>query len=334
MKFYFAPMEGLTGYVLRNAYNKFYHDIDKYFTPFIASTGLNHKERNDVLPEHNEGLNVVPQILTNKSEDFLEIAGKLKEYGYTAVNLNLGCPSGTVTAKRRGAGFLAYPGELDHFLDEIYTRCPLKISVKTRIGTKDYQEWQQLQEIFVKYPIEELIIHPRLLTDYYKNSPDWDIFETAAASVPFPVCYNGDLFAREDFVRFQSRFPKTQQIMLGRGLLQNPALAGEMKRAINQEKTGSPEQQGISVKSRELPDQEHGQEGADLEKLKAFHDEVLDGYCEIMSGQKNTLFKMKELWVYLGRSFPGEDKILKKIRKADALSEYKIEVGKLFHGKN
>ena len=170
MKFYLAPMEGLTGFVFRNAYQKHFGDIDTYFTPFINNKKMNYKEIKDILPEHNKGMHVVPQILTNRAEDFLAIAKELGNYGYESVNLNLGCPSGTVVTKHRGAGFLAVPEELDHFLEEIFADCPLRISVKTRIGINDAGEWERILSIYEKYPMEELIIHPRVQKDFYSSS--------------------------------------------------------------------------------------------------------------------------------------------------------------------
>ena len=136
-----APMEGLTGYVYRRAHHAYFAPLDTYYTPFISNKKLGSRERHDVLPEHNEGMHVIPQILTNRADDFLEIEKQLYEYGYREVNLNLGCPSGTVTAKGRGAGFLAYPEELSKFLDQIYSKTRMKISVKTRIGISSEEEW-------------------------------------------------------------------------------------------------------------------------------------------------------------------------------------------------
>lgn len=123
MKYYLAPMEGITGYIYRNTYERFFHNIDKYFTPFIvANKGLSLKTRElrDVLPENNKGMNIVPQILTNDSESFVNTTKKLQQLGYNEVNLNLGCPAGTVVKKNRGSGFLAKREDLDIFLDEIY----------------------------------------------------------------------------------------------------------------------------------------------------------------------------------------------------------------------
>ena len=110
MEFYFAPMEGITGYIYRNAHQKFFPGMDKYFTPFLSpneNRALNPKEKKDILREHNIDLYVTPQILTNRADFFLRAARELKEeYGYEEVNLNLGCPSGTVVSKGKGAGFL------------------------------------------------------------------------------------------------------------------------------------------------------------------------------------------------------------------------------------
>ena len=159
MKFYLAPMEGITGHIYRNSYEKYFHNIDKYFTPFIVpnqSVSLKTKELKDLLPQNNKGLNIVPQILTNNAEGFILTANKLKQLGYEEINLNLGCPAGTVVSKKRGAGFLAYPEELDKFLDEIYKIDNMKISIKTRLGKERADEFYKLIEIYNKYPLDRL----------------------------------------------------------------------------------------------------------------------------------------------------------------------------------
>ena len=151
MKYYLAPMEGITGYIYRNSYAKFFPSFDKYFTPFIIpneSKSLKTKELIDVQPENNKGLNIVPQILTNDAEGFIITANKLKQLGYNEINLNLGCPSGTVVGKGRGAGFLANRDELDKFLDEIFKIDNMKISIKTRIGKDRPEEFYELIKIY------------------------------------------------------------------------------------------------------------------------------------------------------------------------------------------
>ena len=191
MKYYMAPMEGLTGYIYRNAYQKYFHDIDRYFTPFITNKKLDFKVKKDIDPEHNQGMEVVPQILTNQPDDFISIVNQLKQYGYDEVNLNLGCPSGTVVAKNRGAGFLAVPDELDSFLDKIFNACDCKISIKTRVGKDSPDEWENLLAIYEKYPLSELIIHPRIQKDFYKYTPRMETYRYAAEHSRHSLCSMG-----------------------------------------------------------------------------------------------------------------------------------------------
>lgn len=307
MQLYMAPMEGITGYIYRNAYHKCYGEIDRYFTPFIMSKKLNQKEIRDILPENNQGMELIPQILTNRAEDFIAIAKSIRSYGYEEVNLNLGCPSPTVTSRNRGSGFLALPKELDRFLEEIFSACPIKISIKTRIGTEDEEEWQPLLEIYEKYPLEELIIHPRLKTDQYKpRTIHREAFGLAAKKSRHSLCYNGDISSVSDYEALLREFPETDRVMMGRGILRKPWLASDIRNGRS------------------------GDMNRYREALKEFHEELLKGYVDYMSGDRNTLYKMKELWAYLGTSFTNADRYMKKIRKAQRISEYKVWADALF----
>ena len=309
MQFYLAPMEGLTGYVYRNAYHKYFPAADRYFTPFITNKKMSSRERNDILPEHNEGMTVIPQILTNQAEDFLSLTKELREYGYDTVNLNLGCPSGTVVAKRRGSGLLAWPNTLDAFLDEIFSSCDCRISIKTRLGTTDTDEWEDLLTVYDKYPLEELIIHPRIQKDFYKYTPRMECYRTAYETSHCSLCYNGDIFSPDDFQNLCREFPDTEKVMLGRGVLQNPWLIGMLRSA----------------------DPAGGEASApDKELLHAFCEDLCAGYARVISGDKNVLFKLKALWIYLGMSFTNPQKYLKKIKKANRLAEYEAAVDALF----
>lgn len=300
---YMAPMEGLTGYVWRNAYHRNFGNVDRYFTPFITNKKLNYKEINDILPEHNIGMEVVPQILTNRAEDFLCIVKELQQYGYDKVNLNLGCPSGTVVSKNRGAGFLGVPEQLDAFLAEIFDKCPIKISIKTRIGKIDADEWEDLLSIYEKYPMEELIIHPRVQRDFYRNKVNLDAFALAAETSHQTLCYNGDICTEADYERIVTRFPKVERVMIGRGILKDPFLVEQIRTGQIQE-----------AKSR----------------LRTYHDDILAGYTEVMYGDSPTLFKMKELWGYLSEQFTTPEKYMKKIRKCERIRDYEIVVDALF----
>lgn len=314
MHIYFAPLEGITIYPYRNLHHKYFGGVEKYFTPFLApgpEQGMSVKEMRDVLPENNAGVPVVPQILTNRAGDFLLASKKLLEMGYREINLNLGCPSGTVTAKKKGSGFLLYPDDLDRFFDEVFSDAAVRngeflVSIKTRIGKNEVEEWPELMQVYNRYPIHELTVHPRIQKEFYKGTPHLDVFTDILKESRNPVVYNGDLFTVEKVKEFREKFPTVGTVMIGRGLIRNPALA-EM---ILQEET-EPE--------------------ADiLPRIREFHDALFEHYRETMSGDRNLLFRMKDLWSYMLAEVPDSEKLAKKIRKSQHVPEYLAAVEEVF----
>ena len=302
-------MEGITGYLYRNAYDTFFPNIDKYFSPFIVTNQYGNfktREITDILPENNQEMVLIPQLLSNNAKDFINTVKKIKELGYEEINLNLGCPSRTVVSKYKGSGFLAKTKELDAFFEEIFSEQVTKISVKTRIGKEDPEEFYELLEIYNKYPLEELIIHPRIQTDFYKNKPNLNIFGEALETSKNPVCYNGDIFTKKDYIDFMEQFPSVDTMMLGRGLLSNPALINQISK----------------------------NEFVDKDTLRAFHDKVYENYQGLLFGDRNVLFKMKEFWFYLIAMFSNPEKYAKKIRKSERLSDYEEAVSSLFREQN
>lgn len=304
MKVYFAPMEGITSYIFRNAHHKYFGGVDKYFTPFIAPNQAHcftSREMRDILPEHNEGLCIVPQILTSKAEHLIRTARELKEMGYEEININLGCPSGTVVAKKRGAGFLSVPDLLDEYLDEIFQTLDMKVSIKTRLGIEDPEEFQELLEIYNQYPMEELIVHPRVQKDFYKGLPRMESFALAMKESKNKLCYNGNLFNQKQYEQWKEAYPAIDAVMIGRGAIANPQLPMYML-------------EGKRLKKDEF---------------LAFHEEICHGYEEWMNGDRNVLFKMKELWFYFGTIFPDGKKYLKKIKKSQKVKDYMAAVEEL-----
>lgn len=305
MNFELAPLEGVTTYIFRNAFVRYFGGVDTYFAPFVSphqDKTLNSKERRDLLPEHNQGIHLIPQILTASVDDFLNTAAELEAMGYTEVNLNAGCPSGTVTSKSKGAGMLIDPEKLERFLDGIFEKCTMKISVKTRIGFDSLDEWEDIQKVYEKFPIEELIIHPRVRQDFYKNKPSRETFSQALESTKLKLSYNGDIFLPQDIDTLRTEFPTLGNCMIGRGLLINPALLLEYKK-----------------------------EGAlDKKTFQAFHDEIFENYRIMMGEDRNAMFRMKELWFYMIKSFKDADKYAKAIRKADKVAPYEAAVKSIF----
>ncbi|MCR5468643.1 MAG: tRNA-dihydrouridine synthase family protein [Lachnospiraceae bacterium] len=332
MKIYMAPMEGPTGFVFRRTYNKYFGGIDRYFTPFVTGLNLGAKEKKDICPENNPGMDVATQILTRQVDEFLSVANYIhKEYGYERININLGCPSGTVVARKRGSGFLLVPEELDNFLYEIFEKSPIKISIKTRIGVESEDEWERLLEIYEKYPLDELIIHPRLRTDFYKNDIHHECFKKAYESSKHSLCYNGDINTVEDFIEIKKRYPNINAIMIGRGLLRNPFLVEEIRQVMeNDILHGKENVIKKSGKNRESCDVKTEVHLTGNERLRAFLKELENGYLDSMpDGEKNTLAKMKELWVYLGEVRPEHKKALKEVKKAKDLDEYHAAISSI-----
>ncbi len=304
----FAPMEGITGRVYRRVHARFYPGIARYYAPFFSPSGDHHfplRGLTDLLPEENRGVALVPQLLTNRAEDFIWAAASLMDRGYGEVNLNLGCPSGTVTAKGKGAGFLRVPERLDAFLDSVFSAPPLaglRISVKTRIGYADEEEFPGLLEVYRKYPLDALIVHPRLREDFYTGPIRPAAFAQALEGSPFPLVWNGDLFCPADLKALLRRFPGLDSVMLGRGLVSEPGLAGRLE-------TGE-------ACSRTL--------------LREFHDALLEEYRAVLYGDTALCHRMKEVWSYLILHFAGAEKHRKRIQKAKSLSELHLAAQAVF----
>ena len=305
MEYYFAPLEGITGAVFREAHDRCFGGVDAYYMPFLSPTRdrvFTPRDLRNVAPEHNLGFRGVPQLLTREPEDFCWAANALYDMGYDEVNLNLGCPSGTVTAKGKGAGLLADPDGLERLLEGIFAGARGKVSVKTRLGMNDPEEFPRLLELFSRYPLSMLILHPRVRADFYKGPIRMEWFRYAADHYRGSLCYNGGLVTPEDCAHFQREYPAISRVMIGRGLLADPALARKMKGG--------------------LP--------ASREELRDFHEQLYRRYLELFSGVRNTVFHMKELWSYLYRLFEGGGKLFKQIKKAQDGAAYESAVEQIF----
>ena len=298
-------MEGLTTYIWRGVLRRHFPGPDRYLSPFISpcsSAALQSKELRDVQPETNREVPLTPQILSNRSADFLFTAEKLRRLGYQTVDLNLGCPSGTVTSRGRGAGFLACPERLETFLDEIFAACPLPISLKTRLGVRQPEEFWPLLALFGRYPASALTVHFRVREEFYGGTPHRELLAEALRQSRLPLCYNGDVFTRADFDALTASHPTLGAVMIGRGAVANPAIFREIR-------GGPPLSQA---------------------ELRDFHDDLLESYLALQWGAHNTLHRMKEYWFYMSCLFSDARADRKRIQKARDLPEYLDAVDTLF----
>lgn len=299
-----APMEGVTGSVFRRVHAECFGVLDRYYTPFVApphaGSTFGGRAAREVDPERNRGLDVIPQLLTKDADEFVYAAGLLAEMGYREVNLNLGCPSGTVFNKGKGSGFLRDPEALDAFLGEACARSPLPVSVKTRLGVSDDAEFGRILDAYCAHPLAELIVHPRVREDFYKGAPRWEPYGEALARAPFPVAYNGDIFAPEDLEALLSAYPATRHVMVGRGVLTNPA----------------------------LPRQLRGGGPMTPEELHAFHDRLFGAYEAEIGG--NAVYRLKEWWAYARYAFADPVAVHRAVRKARRVEDYRAAAEQVF----
>ena len=301
MRYYFAPMEGLTDSIYRRLHHKYFPGIDRYYMPFLSPTihrSLTHREDRELPMADSVPFTAVPQILTKVPEDFLWAARVCRDRGYTEVNLNAGCPSGTVVSKGKGSGMLRDPEALDRFLDAVFSETPLPISVKTRLGLERREEFPALLEIFNRYPIRELTIHPRVRKQFYSGSVDKEMFSYAVNRSTNPLCYNGDLLTLSQAEAIQQQYPAVEAVMIGRGLIADPGMLSG---------------------------------GTDVKALEGFMNELMEVYTLEFGGARNAIFRLKENWGFLHDRFEGSEKLWKRLRKCTDASEFKAITDEIFH---
>ena len=302
MQYYFAPLEGITDNTYRRLHHKYFPGVHRYYTPFFSPTvhrALTNREARELPVADTMDFELVPQLLTKCSEDFVWMTTVCRQLGYKEVNLNLGCPSGTVTAKGKGSGMLRDLENLDHFLYEIFAGTALPISVKTRIGFDAPEEFAAILEVLNRYPITELTVHPRVRKAFYDGPVNMPVFEYALQESRAPLCYNSNLCTRSQIDCFSKEHPDIGAVMLGRGLVGDPGML--------------------------TPG------GTTAQKLEQFLGELFDQYAQTFGSARNAMFRLKENWRYLFRLFEPDEKLQKKLRKVTDTAEYKQLTSRILH---
>ena len=301
MRYYYAPMEGLTDSIYRRLHHKYFGGIDRYYMPFISPTihrTLTHKEDRELPMADSVNFCAIPQVLTKVPEDFLWAAQICADRGYTEVNLNVGCPSGTVVSKGKGSGMLRTPAELDAFLEAIFKDPPLPISVKTRLGLENPEDFVSLLEVFNRYPIKELTIHPRVRKDFYKEPVREEWFRYAYENSKNPLCYNGNLMTKNQADAVSAQYSGVDAVMIGRALIADPGmLCG----------------------------------GTTAKALEGFLIELTEEYIREFGSARNAMFRLKENWGFLRHRFETSDKLWKQLRKTTDIHEYNAITAQILH---
>ena len=301
MRYYFAPLEGLTDSIYRRLHHKYFPGLDRYYMPFLSPTihrHLTHREDRELPIADSVPFTAIPQVLTKVPEDFLWAAQVCRDRGYGEVNLNIGCPSGTVVAKGKGSGMLRSPQELDRFFDAIFSASPVPVSVKTRLGVEDPKVFPALMEVFNRYPIRELTVHPRVRKEFYNGSVHMEWFDYAVENSKNPLCYNGDILTLAQAEAIGEKYPQVEAVMIGRGLVADPGMV-----------TGF----------------------TDVKKLEAFMNELMEVYTVEFGGARNAIFRLKENWGFLHDRFEGSEKLWKRLRKTTDAAEFQSITSEIFH---
>ena len=308
IKLYLAPLRGFTDYIYRNTFTRHFNGFDAAVTPFIPTLKTIRAKPShlkDVLPENNSSLSIEPQIIGNNPDNFIPLAGQLFDLGYTTINWNLGCPFPMVAKKQRGSGLLPFPEKIDHFLEKTLSAIPNRLTIKTRLGRKSSDEIFQLMPIFNRYPLHEIMIHPRTGKQMYAGEPDLEAFERCIAMTHHRIVYNGDITDLATFEILSTRFKTTDGWMIGRGALINPFLPAIIK-------TGKDD-----FTKR-------------VETFRRFYEELFDQYQQVFSGPGHLLERMKGFWTYFSQSFKEGRKIRKKVHRTLKLQRYLDIVERFF----
>jgi len=307
-KLYLAPLRGFTDNIFRNTFNRHFNGFDAAVAPFISTTETARAKPShlkDVLPENNPAMPIIPQIIGNNPAGFVPLAEQLFEMGYSTVNWNLGCPYPMVAKKQRGSGLLPFPEKIDAFLEKTLSCIPNRMSIKARLGRNKPDEIFQLLPIFNRYPLEEIVIHPRTGKQMYGGAPDLAAFENCISSTHHRIVYNGDITDLATFQRLSERLRATDCWMIGRAAVANPFLPQIIK---------------------------DGKDGCinKVESFRKFYEDLFGHYQNEFSGPGHLLARMKGFWTYFSMSFKDGRNVRKKIHRTHKLPRYLDIVARFF----
>jgi tRNA-dihydrouridine synthase len=296
-----APMRGFSDHIFRTTYGQHFSGLDSAVAPFLPTmTGGRIKSSvlADLLPQNNRLLPVTPQLIGNDPGAFVALARRLHAMGYPVVNWNLGCPFPMVAKKMRGSGLLPHPRRIEDFLDKVVPGTPARISIKARLGRVRPDEILALMPIFNRYPLEEIIIHPRTGKQMYTGRPDLEMFQECLRISRHRIVYNGDIDDPAKFRLLADNMPTVSHWMIGRGVLSDPFLPGRIKA------------------DREAPPDP-------VAAFRRFHDDLFNSYRQALQGPGHLMDRMKGFWKYFSLAFRDGDRIARKIHRSRHLTRYR-----------
>lgn len=304
-----SPLQGFTDFRFRNAFHKHFGGIDTFYSPYIKLNGklvVKGSYERDILPENNDTLEVIPQIITNDAEEFLFVAKYVQQFGYKELNWNLGCPYPMVAKCGMGSGLISNTSQIEHILKRVHNETDIIVSMKMRMGYENPTEILDVFPILEQYPIKNIAIHARIGKQLYKGGVDLDSFQKCLDTSKQKIYYNGDITTVAKFKELQERFPSIDHWMIGRGLIADPFLPSMIKN-----------------NTTEYPKNR-------FEIFEAFHDEIYREYDAYLQGPTPIRMKMLGFWEYFSESFSNPQKTFKKIKKAGNSKNYEAAVKEIF----
>jgi tRNA-dihydrouridine synthase len=309
LKIYQAPLQGFTDFTFRKVFSEVFGGIDKYFIPYLTyAKGREIKKSalKEVFPENNVAQPVVPQVLFSDAKELIDLVTILVNYGYHEINLNLGCPYPMAINKGRGVAWLEKPESFREILELLFNHgFQADFSVKMRAGITNNQDARAIFNVLNRFPITEIIFHPRTANQIYSGKANSQLFSEAISLVKHPMIYNGDLFLESDLLELRTILPEQTDFMIGRGLLMDPSLPLRLKGKVYE------------------PNEQR-------KKMKEFHDLLLEGYSARLEGSGHILMKMNQFWTYFSQSFDNPHKAMKLVKKSSNLLKYNAAVVEIF----
>lgn len=305
-----APLQGITDYHYRNTFNTHFNGLDVAYTPFLRldnGSEIKRSQIKDILPDNNKNIRVIPQILTNKPEEFIFLSKYLFDLGYEEINWNLGCPFPMVAKRQMGSGLLPYPEKIKNILEKVFGVIQTKVSIKMRLGYENEEDICHILPILDKFPLSEIIIHARIGKQMYKGIANIDIFEKCLDLSTHELSYNGDIDSLETFQQLNNRFKTVNNWMIGRAAISNPFLIEEIK-------------QGKRCSN-----------STKLERFSTFHFDLYEQFTNTLSGPGHILGKMTHLWEYFSKSFSNSRKVYKKIKKSNSINKFEESLHQIFN---
>ena len=307
-----SPLQGFTDFRFRNAFHKHFGGIDTFYSPYIKLNGklvVKGSYERDILPENNNTLEVIPQIITNDADEFLFVAKYVQQFGYKELNWNLGCPYPMVAKCGMGSGLIKNTDQIEHILKRVHNETDIIVSMKMRMGYENASEILDVFPILEQYPIKNIAIHARIGKQLYKGGVDLDSFQKCLDNSKQKIYYNGDITSVAKFNELQERFPSIDHWMIGRGLIADPFLPSMIKN-----------------NTTEYPKNR-------FEIFEAFHDTIYQEYDAYLQGPTPIRMKMLGFWEYFSESFSNPQKTFKKIKKAGNSRNYEMAVKEIFKGR-